>query len=246
MNFILPDLMTLQPGVNLLDHQNRNLLTGRLIEAENAAELLQQAFCLIGLQPSILLYTSKAFCGLSGCGPHQDALPPLSHWLTSLRSADGQPMGAAVEAAISALHETGCLLSSLLIHHFAESHRLETKIWPILAGQALPNRLFMAWNSQRPTPEGCPCGEIWLIKPQQSVRLQRFAPPLYKHPRLTLLNNRELQVLNLLYEGKAALEICHCLHLPAETLKHHRKQILKKTGYPNTDALVAVLRHERE
>ncbi len=53
-----------------------------------------------------------------------------------------------------------------------------------------------------------------------------------------LLSLREKEVLQLLSEGKTSKQIGDELFLSSETIKSHRKNILKKTNVKNTTELV--------
>lgn len=50
---------------------------------------------------------------------------------------------------------------------------------------------------------------------------------------------REFEIINLLAEGNSAKEIADELFVSVDTVKTHRKNILKKTEAKNTIALVA-------
>ena len=52
------------------------------------------------------------------------------------------------------------------------------------------------------------------------------------------LSNREIEVLGLIMNGYVTKEIAQKLFISFETVKSHRKNILLKTGMPNTAALI--------
>ncbi len=55
---------------------------------------------------------------------------------------------------------------------------------------------------------------------------------------LSLLSDREREVLQLVAEGKSSKEVAQLLHLSASTVESHRKHIMEKLGLHNTAALV--------
>ena len=57
----------------------------------------------------------------------------------------------------------------------------------------------------------------------------------YNHEKLTV---RELEVLDLIMQGYTNKKISEMLFLSFETIRSHRKNILKKTGQKNTAALI--------
>lgn len=56
-----------------------------------------------------------------------------------------------------------------------------------------------------------------------------------------LISQREHEVLNLLARGKTTNEIAEQLYISPNTVKNHRKNMLKKTGTSNTVALIRTI-----
>lgn len=69
-------------------------------------------------------------------------------------------------------------------------------------------------------------------------RLTEATGPQYKG-----LSKRELEVLELLLEGKTNKEIAQTLYISFDTVKTHRKNILLKTNARNTAALISHYHH---
>ena len=63
---------------------------------------------------------------------------------------------------------------------------------------------------------------------------------LYKAQQ-EVLSRREREVLDLLAEGSTNVETAERLHISVNTVKNHRKSMLKKTGANNTAALVRLI-----
>ena len=63
---------------------------------------------------------------------------------------------------------------------------------------------------------------------------------LYKAQQ-EVLSRREREVLDLLAEGSTNVETAERLHISVNTVKNHRKSMLKKTGTNNTAALVRLI-----
>jgi hypothetical protein len=71
-----------------------------------------------------------------------------------------------------------------------------------------------------------------------------LSPPIKKHPILKNLSPVESKVLLHIFEKSAPGNNHKDLNMALDTLKTHRKHILRKTGFPNVEALMAVLKWE--
>ncbi|WP_052324274.1 LuxR C-terminal-related transcriptional regulator [Flavihumibacter sp. ZG627] len=72
------------------------------------------------------------------------------------------------------------------------------------------------------------------------VRIEQDSTPNNQvHPGFSsLLSKREIEVLNLMFDGLTNKEIANRLFISLETVKSHRKHILEKTGSRNTAAIM--------
>ncbi len=53
------------------------------------------------------------------------------------------------------------------------------------------------------------------------------------------ITERELSIMRLLAKGDTYMEVAETLFISHDTVKHHVKRLLAKTGYRNSVALVA-------
>lgn len=55
------------------------------------------------------------------------------------------------------------------------------------------------------------------------------------------LSNRQIQIIQLIFEGKTSAEIGRCLFLSKHTIDTHRRNILRATGCKNTTELLNLI-----
>lgn len=79
-------------------------------------------------------------------------------------------------------------------------------------------------------------GRIYFSLPKNEIRTA--APPLFTHPKLRLLTNREVEVLRILCQGKTNKEIALELGLEAKTIEAHRARICRKLEVTHVAGLV--------
>jgi DNA-binding NarL/FixJ family response regulator len=79
------------------------------------------------------------------------------------------------------------------------------------------------------------------ISEQLLARIRRGdADTASRHPLLSQLTPREIQVLSLIVEGKASKEIAVTLDLGVETVRSYRKTMMKKLNVNNVAGLIRV------
>jgi DNA-binding NarL/FixJ family response regulator len=83
-------------------------------------------------------------------------------------------------------------------------------------------------------------GEVYLSERMERKLMQQFVGgKLSKFGRsIEALSDRELQVFNLIGQGKGTRQIANCLHLSIKTIESHRAHIKEKLGLNTASELV--------
>ncbi|MBD1433898.1 hypothetical protein H8B06_13755 [Sphingobacterium sp. DN00404] len=87
-------------------------------------------------------------------------------------------------------------------------------------------------------PEGKPVLNIIGLNDHPSY--YNVQPDVVFEPAKPILTKREQEVLNLIIEGKMSTEIADSLCISPETVKTHRKNIIRKSGSKNVAELVSL------
>lgn len=250
MRSLNTDIIPPCPGVDFYTHNGRLQLRQALVQTEFIAENSGFEFCLLSLDPHTLLYTCSSYGSLTGYMPVADKPMPLAHWLRNLVSCPGKAIGAEVLALLEHMSTSQekdlCLVLDYCLQLKNHRFHLEAQISPLYLHQANPHNLFLCTLRNISHLAHRYSHEMRLFKGHQLKDRKLFSPPLSSHPILSPLSGTELRIVELLYNRFSTPDITNRFHMAGETLKRHRKNILHKTGFPSTDALVAVLSQELE
>lgn len=206
-------------------------------------------YCVFSLQSDCLLYTSELFAHITGIELPFGEYAPLELWLKQLPSCDGQQENL-VRPMLIKLIRLYMLQSqtSLVIDYGRETRqgfrRLEETIVPFGISQSHPRHLFWCWTHPVDHLNTRFAYSLTLLENGHVTDKRHWCPPLKSHPLLQDLSPTELKVLQQLLHTEKSHLIADTLNLGTETVKTHRRNIIRKTGFHSTDALVAVLKND--
>jgi hypothetical protein len=209
------------------------------------------AFCILGLRPNHILYTSELYSDFCGLELKPGSTLPLSNWLDSLQSCSGVPLGNVVAPFLDELSrfpETSEQDEALLVFDYCRRgtedriHHLQVQISILNLKQSNPNVLLLCSVRRLEFLPRRFSHEVRLMYKGEVIRKERVAPPINQHPLLKDLSFTEHKVIARLYTEGSHPKLPQLLNMAHDTLKTHRKHILKKTGFSHTEALLAVLK----
>jgi len=253
MSFIDPKAFPLIPEIDLLDPTAFKVMQKAFRMPEIVAQQSHQAFAVISLNPSRIIYTSENFIEYAAFELIDGAQVPLLLWLNSLHTCSGLPIDQYLRPMLVDLEKVSIIhhvLAPRLIFDYCANHAskgnlyLQQQVCPLRLEQKNPHMAYLVSIQQIQHFHTPFSHEIKLMLNNTVWKRELFSPPLQRHPLLKNLSSTESKVVKyLFYEGNQK-DIYLSLNMSLDTLKSHRKHILKKTGFPNTEALLAVLKWE--
>jgi len=84
-------------------------------------------------------------------------------------------------------------------------------------------------------------GQRYLCEEIRNIVAERNHAQQAKHPEISSLTTRELDIVNYIKAGRTSKEIATQLDIPIKNVEVHRYNILKKLKLKNTDALLNYL-----
>lgn len=247
-----PTLIKVRTGADLLAEEERRHFAASLRMAEYVARQTGQAFCILGLHPAVLYYTSKTYEEITGSRLNRDEVLPLQDWLNSLVACGPMPIGAAVQPRLTQLEAQTPESSHtrmLVLDYFTRIEgqgkvHLEMMLHPLRVKPHQPKALFLCTvhNINHTSPRFI--NELRVLEGSHLIDREVFCPPLASHPLLSPLSGTELKIVQSLLSNTPPSHISTGLNIAGETLKRHRKNIVQKTGVSCTDVLVALLTRE--
>lgn len=240
-------------GLDLLLPENANVLTNVCRMPEYVAQYTNQAFALLSLKPSKVIYTSEKYAQFAKIQVQHGQHLSLLDWFNSLFICSGIPIGAHVLPLLDKLADlskTFEMDQPKLIFDFAttinenQKKRFQQQITYLPLGQSNPESLFLCCIHSIDHLSPAFFNEIRLVHKNTNLFRYVLTPPINTHPLIKKLSPTERKVLQHIYIDGNKGHDHHYLNMALDTLKSHRKHILKKTGFTHTDALVAVLKWE--
>lgn len=250
MSFILASAFPPLPGVDLLNPDTFNTLPSHFQLPEYLARQTNQAFAILSLKPDCILYTSENYADFANIHVTRGTVLSLQDWFNSLFTCSGILIGAHVVP----------LLESLANAHLGEDHKIVfdfCKQKNGVSGPRVQQQISFLPLMQRNPQILLLCSaqyvkhlslsyyhEIKLVSNDKVIHRTVLSPPLKKHPILKDLSPTENKILLHLFHNGDPGNDHKELNMAVETLKVHRKHILRKTGFPHIEALLAVLKRE--
>jgi DNA-binding CsgD family transcriptional regulator len=245
----IPTQQISYPGGDLSEPQQLRGLQKQLMHYENQAALSGQGYCVFSLQPELILYTSEVFQKLTGVEvPHGEPLP-LQCWLDKFPGFEPEGKSIVKPLLIDLLRQFMLKQQAQLVVDYARQtcdglRRLEETILPFHLEQTEPRHLFWCWTRSIEFLNSRFAYTFSLVNQGKVLQQKVWAPPLSSHPLVQNLSPTEIKVLKQLFNEDSSRRIAETLNMGVETVKTHRRNIIQKTGYKSTDALVAVLRND--
>jgi DNA-binding NarL/FixJ family response regulator len=81
-------------------------------------------------------------------------------------------------------------------------------------------------------------GQKYICTEIQSIIAELMLGKVHGEKSINELTARELEIIDLVKEGKSSREIGEILHITLKTAEVHRHRILKKLGQPNSSAMI--------
>jgi len=236
-------------GGDLSEPQLLRGLQKHLMHFENQAALTGQGYCVFSLQPELLLYTSDVFHKLTGLEVLPGEALPLTSWLEQFPGFEPNGKSMVKPLLVRLIKEFMFHQQTQLVVDYKRQTknglmRIEEAILPIHLDQSAPRHLFWCWSRSIEFLNSRFAYTFSLVNQGKVLHREIWAPPLSSHPLVQDLSSMELKVLHLLLEGADSRNMAERLHLGVETVKSYRRNIIRKTKFVSTDALVAVLKNE--
>jgi len=238
-------------GVNLEETKHFAILQKVCQLPELIARHSSQVFTLFSLAPATLLYVSEYYQAYTGFKGHIQAGMSLNTWLGDLDNQLGLPLSQKLMPMLDCLHAVALhpirpkpfvVFTYCMPGAKGEQVLYHQQICKLPLYQAKPEMVFLSVVQCLDYIKPSFSHEVKLIDNSTVLLIDRLAPPLKKHPLLQNLSPAEWKVLNSIYQSGEVERDVSPLLMAEGTIKSHRKHIIKKTGLPNIEALVTILR----
>jgi len=250
MSFILPSAFTPLPGADLLNPDKFNTLPTHFRLPEYLASQTDQAFAILGLKPSCVLYTSENYADFNHIHVPRGTVLSLQDWFNSLYTCSGILIGAHVVPLLESLSNSHLGEDHKIVFDFCKQKngvpgpRVQQQISLLPLFQNNPHTLFLCCTQYVKHLSLSYSHEINLVSNEKVITRIVLSPPIKNHPVLKDLSPTENKVLLHIYHSRDPGKDHKELNMASDTLKVHRKHILHKTGFNHIEALLAFLKRE--
>lgn len=238
-------------GIDLMQKDNLQQFTASIKSFDLAYSKMEVGLSIIGTQPNKVLFSGTYFNKLIGLNESESSTLDFADWF--MQESDNE-IRKLVDALLPMLHKLAASNDSTGRSYIQMDYsrviterqtiRVDERITPLYFMQKHPKNLF--WCTTRAVDHlRLPFGfQLLLIVDGKVVEKASFCPPFHRHPMMQLLSPTERKVLQKLLDYKESKGIAEELNMGIETIRSHRKSIIRKTGFRSTDAAVEILRRD--